>query len=241
MERLMQFLAEVVGWLSEGEGLALYYEASEVRPGEVIVEIGSFQGRSTVCMAEAVRVKGSGVPVYAVDPHSGSSEHRVGGVIVNTYPQFWANLERFGLAQYVRPLVMTSVEAAPQVNEPVGLLFIDGAHELKAVFTDFRLWWPKISLGGLVAFHDVMNRQFWGPWLVSSLALLICRCRHPAWTDNTVSFEKVASVTWREWWQKCRFVGWLTWIKLTSSLRVKLALRTRWAALTRAKWRSRTI
>merc|ERR1711933_355569 len=34
------------------------------------------------------------------------------------------------------------------------LVFIDAAHDLKAVETDLRMWWPKLRDGGILAGHD---------------------------------------------------------------------------------------
>jgi predicted O-methyltransferase YrrM len=62
-------VADVDGWMTEGQGRALFDAARSCRPGGTIVEIGSFQGRSTIVLASAAA---EGVEVVAIDPHAGN-------------------------------------------------------------------------------------------------------------------------------------------------------------------------
>src|SRR5260221_613720 len=129
------------GWLKPREAQTLFSLAKAVPAGQCIVELGSFQGRSTACLAEGSKV-GNQVAVYAVDPHTGSPEHQVAWGTVDTYLTFKKNLERFGLWRWVTPLVKTSAKAAKDDFPPIGLLFIDARHEKESVREDFRLWAP---------------------------------------------------------------------------------------------------
>jgi hypothetical protein len=52
------------------------------------------------------------------------------------------------------PIVKTSEDAAKKFNEPIELIFIDGAHDYELVKLDFELWFPKVIYGGIMAFHD---------------------------------------------------------------------------------------
>ena len=62
-------LEGVEGWLTDGQAALLQQEARRCRAGERIVEIGSFQGRSTIVLASAAA---DGVEVVAIDPHAGT-------------------------------------------------------------------------------------------------------------------------------------------------------------------------
>src|SRR4051812_26267900 len=66
---MSELLAGIDGWLHPAEAAVLHHLATEAaRLGAgPIVEIGSWQGRSTVALATAARVWG--VPVVAIDPH----------------------------------------------------------------------------------------------------------------------------------------------------------------------------
>ena len=74
----------------------------------VIVEIGSWKGKSTVALGlGAVSVHNE--PVYAIDPHRVLPEE---GYLEDTEADFLANIEQAGLDGHVIPLIMTSAQAA---------------------------------------------------------------------------------------------------------------------------------
>jgi predicted O-methyltransferase YrrM len=72
---LEQHLRGVPGWLSDEEATALYELAKGCTGRGVIVEIGSFKGRSTICLGLGSQA-GQGVPIYAIDAgrHRGACE-----------------------------------------------------------------------------------------------------------------------------------------------------------------------
>jgi predicted O-methyltransferase YrrM len=135
-------IADIPGWLTDEEGEALYELARRCRGIGVIVEIGSWKGKSTVCLGLGSRA-GESVPVYAIDPHA---DYRFG--------DFKTNVERAGISELVRPIASLSQAAADGFDEPIELLFVDGSHEYDLVLEDFEKWVPKVVDGGWVAFHD---------------------------------------------------------------------------------------
>jgi predicted O-methyltransferase YrrM len=135
-------IADIPGWLTDEEGEALYELARACTGKGVIVEIGSWKGKSTVCLGLGSR-EGASLPVYAVDPHA---DYRFG--------DFKNNVERAGIADLVRPVASLSQAAAGGFEEPIELLFVDGSHEYDLVLEDFEKWVPKVVDGGWVAFHD---------------------------------------------------------------------------------------
>jgi predicted O-methyltransferase YrrM len=144
------------GWLSDAQGEALFTAASAPHPG-AIVEIGSWQGRSTIWLAVGAGL--SGRRVFAVDPHEGSREDPS----ARTYDQFIENLRAADVLRVVTPLVMRSSEAVAHVTGAVGLLFVDGDHSIDAARADAELWLPRVQEGGTVMFHDVATSGYAGP------------------------------------------------------------------------------
>jgi MMP 1-O-methyltransferase len=140
--KVKPLIADVPGWLTDEEGEALYELARACSGKGVIVEIGSWKGKSTVCLGLGSRA-GASVPVYAVDPHA---DYRFG--------DFKDNVERAGIQELVRPVASLSQAAADGFDEPIELLFVDGSHEYDLVLEDFEKWVPKVVEGGWVAFHD---------------------------------------------------------------------------------------
>ena len=103
-----------------------------------MVEIGSFRGRSTVVLARAA---GS---VVAIDPHAGSDRgpqeiarrgRRAG---TPTTRRFTANLAAAGVADRVRHVRKFSADAHGEVDGPISLLYVDGAHRFGPARADLR-------------------------------------------------------------------------------------------------------
>jgi predicted O-methyltransferase YrrM len=137
-----ELIKDVPGWLSDEEGEALYELARECTGRGVIVEIGSWKGKSTICLGLGSRA-GSSVRIFAVDPHA---DYRHG--------EFKDNIERAGISDLVTPVKGLSQDVVADFDEPIELLFVDGSHEEDDVRYDFETWVPKVIERGTVAFHD---------------------------------------------------------------------------------------
>ncbi len=142
----------VDGWLFDGEARLLFELARTADPSGVIVEIGSWKGKSTICLAKGSEA-GPRLKIYAIDPHIGSEEHHANAQVW-TFEEFQANIRKAGVQDSVVPLVKMSTDAAKDFNLPVSLVFIDGAHDYDSVKADFEAWFPKVIEGGMIAFHD---------------------------------------------------------------------------------------
>lgn len=155
LDEAKKLTSEIDGWLSDREGALLYSLAKKCTGRGIIVEIGSWKGKSTVWLSKGSD-EGKKLKVYAVDPHTGSFEHRKTGNVW-TFEEFQKNITAARMEGIVTPLLKTSEEAIGLVSEPVELLFIDGSHDYEAVKLDFELWFPKLVAGGTVAFHDTTS------------------------------------------------------------------------------------
>ena len=144
------FAAE--GMTHPDECLLLMALAAEVRRG-VIVEIGSFRGRSTLALAAGSH-RGHGVPVYAVEPHADFDGVLGGRFGPPDRIAFEANLARSPHAGLVHLVSATSRDAARDWDREIGLLWIDGDHRYDAVREDVDLWSPFLNAGARIAFDD---------------------------------------------------------------------------------------
>jgi hypothetical protein len=143
---------KIEGFLVPGQEWWLFKHALDLPAGSVILEIGSFRGRSTACLA--LGCLGSDKRVYAVDTFNGND---VDFSERDFFATFKSNLDSVGLFKYVRPVVSTSGEAAKSWNTPIDMLFIDGSHAFDDVAGDFQGFYPHVKDGGLIAFHDVVE------------------------------------------------------------------------------------
>ena len=85
--RLGDLLASVEGWLTDAEGELLFRLASRCTGRGVIVEVGSWKGKSTIALGRGSRA-GVSATIHAVDPHAGSPEHKAMFGEVATFAQF---------------------------------------------------------------------------------------------------------------------------------------------------------
>lgn len=153
---LLKRVGVIDGLLSKNETILLYNLATKAMNG-VVVEIGSFKGKSTICLAYGVK-DGHGVRVYAIDPHKGDLSYHEWEKDKNSLPtikDFKRNISRnHGIKDYVYPLFVTSEEAIDLVKHKADLIFVDGDHRYEGVIKDFNLWKHKLNYGGVIAFHD---------------------------------------------------------------------------------------
>jgi predicted O-methyltransferase YrrM len=148
----------VEGWLSFAEAMALYrMVVDHPTPGPItVVEIGSWKGRSTIALAQAVKDRPSGGLVHAIDPHTGSEEHHREFGKVDTFDEFRQNIEGARVADLVHPIREFSTDAARQFEpQCVHALFVDGAHDYTNVRRDVSDWLPRLANRSHVAFNDV--------------------------------------------------------------------------------------
>jgi predicted O-methyltransferase YrrM len=149
-------VADVRGWLSPDQAERLYRAAEATRKGDQIVEIGSFQGRSTIVLASAAH---DGVQVVAIDPHAGNDRgpQEIAGfaeAAAGDHEQFKANLAAAGVTDRVRHIRAFSDAAHPGVIGEIAVLYIDGAHRYSPALADMRGWGTRVTPGGTMLIHD---------------------------------------------------------------------------------------
>jgi predicted O-methyltransferase YrrM len=162
------------GFLTEKEAVELYRLATAVPRGGSVVEIGSWKGKSTYCLARGLRTG----TLHAIDPFDGSGDAPSQARYEETrgevplLEQFRRNLAPLGLGERVQPWVGTSsdfVGRFPQID----LLFIDGDHSVEACDFDFRSFAPCLVRGGVLALHDYdAARKDFGPTFVAEQRVL---------------------------------------------------------------------
>ena len=150
--RLNEQLIHIRGWLSPSEASILYYYAKEVSKKNLIIELGSFYGRSTVSLCLG-SVEGNNSKIIAIDPHIGIDSYASS----DSYGELVHNLERFGLENNVSILREESLKAASiHSRKNIGLIFIDALHDYENVKADFNSWEKQVVDEGYILFHDAM-------------------------------------------------------------------------------------
>ncbi len=186
-------ISKIPGWLTQNEGAFLYEQAKKSSRKYAIVEIGSWKGRSTVCLGIGAK-DGKGGKVYAIDPHKDTTEHKNWSGKADTYDTyniFLSNIKKGGVDKFIVPIRKTSAKAAATFKAPFSFLFIDGSHHFSHVKLDYELWFPKLIEGGTVAFHDAWHSL--GVMAITTFILLTStKIRNPRLIDTLIIFQKVS-------------------------------------------------
>lgn len=164
---------EIHGFLSPREAVALYQTAQRIGPMGTAVEIGSWKGKSTYCLAKGLR---SG-RVIAIDPFNCFGDDASSKLYTATkgeiplLEQFRHNMDQRGVLAKIEPWQGTSGDFLERIKTLGGLdlLFIDGDHSLEGCDFDFRHYSPHLKKGGYLLFHDFdKTREDLGPtWVIN--------------------------------------------------------------------------
>jgi len=161
-EQVCKYVQNIDGWLYLEEAKRLFNLARQLPNNALIVEIGSFKGKSTVCLGYACL--GSNKKVVAIDLFESNSTNK-GDHQCEYYKEFLNNIEKNKLNRYIIPIKGNSKEIAQKWAKPIDMIFIDGSHEYQDVLIDFRSFYPFVKKHGVIAFHDV--------WLTAPGPLLV--------------------------------------------------------------------
>lgn len=160
----------VDGWLHCNEAAKLFDLARGVTDDSpVVVEIGSFLGKSTIVLGKGLMGKNS-PKLYCIDPFDFRMEEswmpnysRMGGKSTTDPSEiFLHNLEINGVRGLVDFKQAFSHDVAKGFEQAIDLLFIDGDHSYDAVKRDIEDWAPMLKPDGFIAFHDVDRSAFPG-------------------------------------------------------------------------------
>ena len=157
---------DIHGHFSDEDVAFMRARLGEVDYG-IIVELGPFQGRSTVALALDWLRWGNEREYWVVDDWRGGRskdsfirkayDQIPEGEVRRTFDQF---MEHFGLSGRVKVIQGDSAESAARFGDgTVALCFIDADHEDEAVRRDIGAWWSKIRPGGLLCGHDFVSQD----------------------------------------------------------------------------------
>jgi predicted O-methyltransferase YrrM len=120
--------------------------------GGIVVEIGAYEGDTTVFMARLLTLLGRRVPIVSIDPFERAPAET--GNPQGHYAVYLDRIVREGVGDTCMPLVAFSQDAAAVVPEKIAVLIVDGAHHYEQVAQDLALYAPKVLPGGLIFIDD---------------------------------------------------------------------------------------
>jgi hypothetical protein len=163
---------QIQGWLTDGEADQLFKLARDFTPHSdpVVVELGSWKGKSSVMLAGGLVGK-QNPQLFCVDPfgcdENAEYQQKYYAALLeedrrSTEVTFRHNMKVCGVDSIARQVKGYSFDIVRTWTRPIDVLFIDASHEYSAVLRDFETWLEFLKQGGVIAFHDA-NGKWPGP------------------------------------------------------------------------------
>ena len=165
-EQIKQLMSQgVAGWCDVDKGNVLYDLVQEYKPS-IVVEIGTFGGRSIGAFALALKSLGKGI-VFGIDPWE--SAPCMEGVNEEANDTYWSNMDwdkivreyfdflrRNDLLKYHAHLRKKDVDCLDYFPDgSIDILHIDSNHSAELACQTVDLWLPKLKPKGILVMDDI--------------------------------------------------------------------------------------
>jgi len=116
-----------------------------------VLEVGSYMGKSTVCIANVAN------SVIAIDTFRALGDGQKQSNSLTTIIPFLQNILEFN---NIITIIGKSVEVSKHIKDnSKDIIFIDALHQYKDVKEDIKAWEPKLKKGGYMLFHDYTETE----------------------------------------------------------------------------------
>jgi predicted O-methyltransferase YrrM len=145
----------IEGWMRKSE---LVWLAEQASKRKLIVEVGSWQGKSSKAMAMTAVGKLFCVDPWNIGRHTAKLAPEF-SIPDGLFLKFKENLASEILTTRVCPMRMHSVDAAKEIThftdgKLLDMVFIDADHRYRCVAQDITTWRNLIASGGILCGHD---------------------------------------------------------------------------------------
>jgi Methyltransferase domain len=182
---------DLQGWGSDDPIFAAVIDY--VRP-RLIVEVGTWKGRSAINMARLCRERGLATQIVCIDTWLGTIESytwrdrnpmihdslRLRHGWPQIYYQFLANVVRHGFQDMITPLAQTSeIGARLLAHHKIvpDLIYIDASHDYADVYRDIVAFFNLLRLGGVLLGDDYLEWE----GVTRAVNEIAAQSKHPVW------------------------------------------------------------
>lgn len=177
-----EYLVPLDGWTTPERGCEMAEVIMEAKP-KVVVEIGTFGGRSAIAQAFALRQVNNGGKLYSIDPWK--LEYAMEGEWKDNRDWYKNNIDideihkkcmhafwDHNLDEWV-VVIRAASQHVHQLFPSINVLVIDGNHSEVASLRDAELYVPKVVSGGYIWVDDDDWEVREGEKVVKSTAKMI--------------------------------------------------------------------
>jgi predicted O-methyltransferase YrrM len=145
---------QIGGFLTRKEAGLLFWASCNCPVPGPVIELGSYQGRSTIVFAMAGR------HVNAIDAWLEETIYDPGVNANDVYEIFQKNLRKLNLENWVTIHRGLTHRVGKFWDEKCAILFIDAGHKYKEVKRDISVWTPHVHKHGFLIMHDVLGDTY---------------------------------------------------------------------------------
>lgn len=156
----------IPGWFDWQE---TYKSVVDLYRGGILIEVGTYLGRSLCCLGQMVKESGKPFQVVGVDWCVGSGPETDGkGETRNHHAEavqeglgsfagtLHKNVMECGLSEIVSILVADSIQASKLfLDNTLTMVWLDSRHDKDHLKREIQAWLPKVQLGGCIGGDDM--------------------------------------------------------------------------------------
>jgi len=131
---------------------------SEIGVPSVVVEVGAFEGETTVNFARLLRQHGP-FEYYVVDPFT-ASENLQQPVLDKARQMFLDNIADFPEVELIEKPSHDGLIDLRLRGIKADLIYVDGSHFAKDVLLDAALGFEMLNIGGVMLFDDAVSWRY---------------------------------------------------------------------------------
>lgn len=168
--RLATYLKQssrIPGYTRGAEAVALSLMCYRLPAGAVVVEIGAFLGSSTVLLAGARKLRGSG-EVHCIDPFDASGDpysvpsYRAvaSGHPASLRERLEDHIRQADLVPWVTVHQGTAESVSRTWRQSVDMIYLDGDQSPEGARRAYDCWAPFLKVGGIMAIHNSSAKAY---------------------------------------------------------------------------------
>ena len=151
----------VGGFLSRKEAGFLHWAASAWPLAGPVIELGSYEGRSTIVFTRAGR-QVHAIDAWSLDVSDLSAYGNGVASADHVFERFQRAIQRAQVDRHIRIHRGLTHDVGRQWNLSAAILFIDAGHTYADVKDDLETWTPHLAPRGLLIMHDVLGDVYLG-------------------------------------------------------------------------------
>jgi predicted O-methyltransferase YrrM len=124
-----------------------------------VIEIGVFEGQTTVNLANLLLQHTPQLKYYAIDPFL-ASENLVQEVVNAAKQKFVANIKSVPSIEFINKTSFQGLLELHQRNVTVDFIYVDGSHFAKDVLCDAVLGFELLNKDGVMLFDDAVSWRY---------------------------------------------------------------------------------